>query len=508
MDVKDEEILYAVRDQDFVSVSRELKTNPKSINVVDISGRTPLITASQNKDLNSVRVLLDKGADYQIKDNNGRNALDYAILNKDYDIIRVLLNALPNVSAQKLTLKKSEAEKLSKDAKLMRLLKYPSKPIPSRFTIKQAIKFLLTIKEALTIPPGFLKILETEFGKESINKFLDFLLQHCNLNHFFPKTVFITAGSYGAAFQLCITDHCDPPLALKLVPFLTKMDYSNLPVENPYRPENVEWLVLKQINAVFSKLDFPHVPLAYNSFICQNADSTPLRKFISKFIDEAEIRKIYANAWFRITFMEYAESGSLDKFLKVKGNRDRNLKHIIFQAILIMAILHSKLPGFRHNDYHMGNLLIRPNRGYVYSKLKNHGFLIRNPEVLVLINDFDFAFIKPSISNAKYDSFYQKYIPDPSPYTDMFKFFNHLLSTMGSDIDKDAYNFAKYVIPYHELIGHTVLDGKRTVVSYYGLDLPVKEFEKFLREKGMYYDIKERYPERLLDHPYFDEFRE
>ena len=50
----------------------------KNINKVDDAGKTALIWAVYNKNLEMVNALLDKGADREIKGKNGKRAIDYA----------------------------------------------------------------------------------------------------------------------------------------------------------------------------------------------------------------------------------------------------------------------------------------------------------------------------------------------------------------------------------------------------------------------------------------------
>ena len=60
------------------------------INDQDIFGKTSLMHAVINNDINNVKELIYNGADISIKDNNNRTALDYACINMHHHMINIL----------------------------------------------------------------------------------------------------------------------------------------------------------------------------------------------------------------------------------------------------------------------------------------------------------------------------------------------------------------------------------------------------------------------------------
>lgn len=480
-----EDLLTAVNDTNSFKLKNLLKKHPNLVNSVDISGRSLLIIAVQKKDINSIKLLLaTKNINVSLKDDDNLSALDYAILEEDEEIIILLLNAAPTHFSAR-----------TDNPKLLRLLNYPSRPIPDRLTSKRLINLLLNIENVFLIPADILLKLKNEFGIETVERFNDFILDICQLEKYFSKISYLNKGAYGHTFELCITNTCDPPLVMKLVPYMKTYAYSKLSVFDPSRPENVEWAILAIINKMFSK--FPHVPISYRSFICSNSALSPLRRFLDKFL-EKEFSTIDN---FRVSFIEYAEEGSLFSFVQKKKNK-HHLKHIIFQVVLVMATLLDVIPEFRHNDFHIGNLLIRRNREDIFGKYRDEEYLIEKPEIRVLINDFDFSFIKPDVINAKYDEFNPS-VPNPTPYYDMFKFFNALISKIEIDSQSDIHKFIRYVIPYDDLLGHTrYLPDKNPMVRFFGLAVT----EKLLKENNFNMDYKARYPKELLKHHFFDNF--
>ena len=70
------------------------------VNIRDISGSTPLIRASQNEDIHCMMTLLKAGADINLSDENGKTALMYSIKEKDMDCLNLLLEAGADANAQ------------------------------------------------------------------------------------------------------------------------------------------------------------------------------------------------------------------------------------------------------------------------------------------------------------------------------------------------------------------------------------------------------------------------
>ena len=61
------------------------------INKVNVNGQTPLIMGVKNNAADTVKLLIDHGADITIKDNDGYSAYDYALQNNNFDIIDLLV---------------------------------------------------------------------------------------------------------------------------------------------------------------------------------------------------------------------------------------------------------------------------------------------------------------------------------------------------------------------------------------------------------------------------------
>jgi len=68
-----------------------LLENGAEVNVKNKFGWTPLQLAASGGHLEVVRLLLNSGADVTIKNKFGRTALDYAVRNSHVDIVRLLV---------------------------------------------------------------------------------------------------------------------------------------------------------------------------------------------------------------------------------------------------------------------------------------------------------------------------------------------------------------------------------------------------------------------------------
>jgi len=92
-------------------VKELLKREDIDVNLQDKDGETPLFTASDEDHLNIVRMLLDAGADINIKNNEDKTALDIAI-ERNHDEIAELINEQKRRNEFRETLKSKTLEEL------------------------------------------------------------------------------------------------------------------------------------------------------------------------------------------------------------------------------------------------------------------------------------------------------------------------------------------------------------------------------------------------------------
>lgn len=76
------------------------RKNAGSINACDIDGRTQLVNATIEGNVDLVRTLISKGADVNLVDSNGWSALHFAAQGFDHQIASLLLEHSAQVDAQ------------------------------------------------------------------------------------------------------------------------------------------------------------------------------------------------------------------------------------------------------------------------------------------------------------------------------------------------------------------------------------------------------------------------
>lgn len=83
-----------------------------------------------------------------------------------------------------------------------------------------------------------------------------------------------------------------------------------------------------------------------------------------------------------LMFSEYIPYGPLYEYLtkltnsKKKLVNDQFMKSIIFQVLTIIRKIRKVYPGFRHNDLHLDNVLVKPGRPYPVMVLNDFGFSV------------------------------------------------------------------------------------------------------------------------------------
>ncbi len=82
---------------------------------------------------------------------------------------------------------------------------------------------------------------------------------------------------------------------------------------------------------------------------------------------------------------------------------ERMLKGIILQVLFSLAILQHVLPGFRHNDLKVDNILLdfTPRAHIITLRYKNYYWVLANDIPLVKLADFDYASIPKLCKNPK-----------------------------------------------------------------------------------------------------------
>lgn len=359
-------------------------------------------------------------------------------------------------------------------------------------------------------------------NRERFESYLKSFESNCGLIYNVKIIDYLDSGAYGKIF-LAKTQN-DNILVLKITFYDIKKTKKSNSIKRYYdytenqiawkklvyydinRPENIENSIHLKINKLFEKykMDFNCVKL-YASSICTDSNLLEyIRTVFGKFNIYVDYTKIV-----RLSFMEYCDYGCLENFLK-----DYNVDPLVFEGILLQLImirffLSITYPSFYHNDLHIANLLVKKrNEPIVYNISPTLSFVINNPIVVILLNDFDSSEDNQTI-NPKFQHFYNTDFR--SEYTDIHKFFNHLKVLINYNLIKVhqyIYDFIDYVCPVF-LTGHTKYynSGNKEflLTSYFQISCNLENLNVVYNDYK--FDESLRYTKNLINDPLFKKYK-
>ena len=88
-----------------------------------------------------------------------------------------------------------------------------------------------------------------------------------------------------------------------------------------------------------------------------------------------------------VMFSEYISNGPFPAYMKKiassprKRLNDRFMKSAIFQVLNALYKIRTKYPGFRHNDLHLENILVKPGKPYPIMVLNDFGYSTMNDKI-------------------------------------------------------------------------------------------------------------------------------
>ena len=307
----------------------------------------------------------------------------------------------------------------------------------------------------------------TVLGKKTLNFYKV-------INKMEGQLIYIKSGAYGHTFKGIVTDDDDNEtmsFAVKIVAYPKRDGYGTM--HNISRPENAEICMLKTLSYFVIKGQTPHIILPISIFDTSikpfltlqtdNPDDTfvPVdNKNYKDFVKHYNQGKYYEKV--SVVISEWANRGDLGMFLK-KNYKQLRLIHwqcIFFQILSVLAIIQSKYPKFRHNDFKANNILISKtessNKRFLY-KVGGKNYFVPTIGYCTYMWDFDFACIPDVVENSKV---YQQWTNDmnitsrQNRYYDVHYFFSTLiykgfLPELMSDsvVPKEVKNFINYIIP-------------------------------------------------------------
>ena len=149
------------------------------------------------------------------------------------------------------------------------------------------------------------------------------------------------SGKQGVVFLACTSPKCKQQLIIKVAPFDRQFPQNNQPAE-------YEFKVHRQV----FKVAPTHVSAMYSFKLCR--DFTPVNSFRNR----SNVYFDYSHQM--VTFGEYCNGGDFDTWLDKLYNRltDQDMAQMIFQILSTLKRIRSKYPDFRHNDLHLGNIMV------------------------------------------------------------------------------------------------------------------------------------------------------
>jgi len=170
-------------------------------------------------------------------------------------------------------------------------------------------------------------------------------------------------------------------------------------------PPNVEALIMLKLRKLILKNILPNVCLLYKYCVMSNwrvvDEGLPIaalegwRKWRSHSPPLCRDTAV-------VMIVEYCRGGSLRQLAKSRAISLKEWKSILWQMFYTLAVLDEEFPLFKHNDLHLGNVLIQnvtPGGHWEY-KFKKYTYYVPNYGLSVRLFDFDWA-SAGDIPNAK-----------------------------------------------------------------------------------------------------------
>jgi len=328
-------------------------------------------------------------------------------------------------------------------------------------------------------------------------KFLNF---NKVINQIGGRLAYIKSGTTGHTFKgMTSTDDDEKAInyAVKVVAYPKDKDdkkrYGD--IYDIRRPENAEQLMLRVLSYFVINGQTPHIVLPIATF------NTSIKPFITltknKYIENKkydDFVKRYNNGEYHdqvsVLISEWANGGDFLDYIRNNYRKMtiRDWRVLFFQIISVLAIIQTKYPSFRHNDFKANNILLQKidareiNNKFRY-KINGCDYIVPNIGLQIKIWDFDFACIPGIVDNIKVMLDWTKKInitPEKNRYYDMHYFFN-TLTKKGffpqffdvPEIPHQVKEFVRRIVP-EEFADNK--DGKNSFVHERGRILINKEY--------------------------------
>lgn len=375
---------------------------------------------------------------------------------------------------------------------------------------------------------------ETEFGDSTSNDTRHVL--HKRVHDFYDiieqiggRVQYVKSGTTGHTFKGSIEckDKSTFEYAVKVVAYPKKEKYGT--IYDSDRPENAEIKMLRLLGYFISNKQTPHIVLPIATF---NTSINPFLTLLEKeVVDDTDKKYIEFLTNYKegklhdevsILLSEWANRGDLLDYIRRNYKRIRLMhwKVFLFQIISTLAVIQSKFPAFRHNDFKPNNILLhkisRDKLTFSYRVVRKN-YIVPNMGYSIKLWDFDFSCIPGIVDNIKVTSEWTKPINVHNKrhqYYDIHYFFNTLAFAgfvpgfMTSQyIPTELKEFIKRVIPEKYRSVKKICNHKEVKEN----DKKNKEFcDKcyvYVHPKGrLLVDDEYITPVEILSDPFFEEF--
>jgi serine/threonine protein kinase len=358
--------------------------------------------------------------------------------------------------------------------------------IPDRIKHIQSLvggKSLDTMIDFKTTSETFENLTNTEDIRDLLpKKYLEFSKA---INELGGKLLYVKSGSTGHTFKGVHLDSNKMNYAVKIVAYPKKENYGDM--YNVKRPENTEIIMIRLLSYFVVNKQTPHIVLPITTF------NTSIKPFINltknnivnnkkfdQFIERYDKGEYYHNV--SVLVSEWANGGDLLDYIR-KNYKNMDIKMwrvILFQVISVLAVIHAKYPGFRHNDMKANNILIhniqrsQDSKKFIY-KINDEIYNVPNIGIQIKLWDFDFACIPGIVSNSKVDAEWTNKInvkPERNRYYDIHYFINTLTKKgffpefwTEPEIPDKIKDFFNRIVPEKYRTGKYISDRGRILVN-------------------------------------------
>ena len=144
--------------------------------------------------------------------------------------------------------------------------------------------------------------------------------------------------------------------------YLTEQQYYEIyGINDNELPQNIEIKMIYLLQDFVRTKQTPHINLPILSYQCNLKDfmSKPSKEEKKVFQDKSHVDDTNL---VNILVSEWCNGGSLESYLEKNihtfNKSDVYLDVMFFQLFSLLTTIHRTYPSFRHNDLHLGNLLV------------------------------------------------------------------------------------------------------------------------------------------------------